>query len=138
MAAYDLLRIGIAAVPLIHMAMPRAMPIMASVVRKDGMPMPVVSHPLIAPTITPVPSPQRMPPAMPNWSIPMAVATDAKPATAPTDRSISPVQSTKVIVTETTAMIAVCRTMFKRLFGSRKPLSPNVAAKTRKITTKPI
>ena len=39
---------------LIHMATPRAMPIMASVVRKDGMPIPVVSQPLTAPTIAPV------------------------------------------------------------------------------------
>ena len=43
------------------------------------MPIPVVSQPLMAPTTTPVPRPQRMPPAMPNWSIPIAVATEARP-----------------------------------------------------------
>ena len=33
-----------------------------------------------------------MPPGNPNWSIPIAVATEASPATAPTERSISPVR----------------------------------------------
>ena len=127
-----------AAVPLTHIAGPCAMPIMASVVRKEGIPTAVVSQPLTAPTRTPVPSPQRMPPAMPNWSMAIAVTTEARPATAPTDRSISPVDSTKVIVTETTAMIAVCLMMLSRLLGSRKPRSPSVTAKIRKIATKPI
>ena len=131
-------RIGIAAVALIHMATPRAMPIMARVVRNEGMPIPVVSQPLTAPTTAPVPRPQTIPPKMPKWSIPIAVATEARPATAPTDRSISAVPSTKVMATDTTAMMAVWRMMLRRLLGSRKPRSPRVAAKMMKMATKPM
>ena len=82
--------------------------------------------------------PHRMPPATPKWSIPIAVATEASPATAPTDRSISAVPSTNVMATDTTAMMAVWRTMLRRLLGSRKPRFPKVAAKIAKIATKPM
>ena len=60
------------------------------------------------------------------------------PLTLPTDRSISAVPSTKVIATDTTAMMAVWRMMLRRLLGSRKPRSPRVAAKMMKIATKPM
>ena len=68
----------------------------------------------------------------------MATVTEARPATAPTERSISPAESTKVMAIAMTAIIAVWRTMLRRLLGLRNPLSLSVAAKTRKITTKPM
>ena len=50
-------RIGTAAVSEIHIATPLAMPIIASVVRNDGMPTRVVSQPLNMPTARPVARP---------------------------------------------------------------------------------
>ena len=70
--------------------------------------------------------------------IAMATVTVANPATAPTDRSISPADRTKVIAMAMTAIIAVCRTMLSRLLGFKKPLSFSVSAKTTKIATKPM
>ena len=69
--------------------------------------------------------------------MPMAVVTEASPATAPIERSISPAERTKVIATAMTEIIAVWRMMFSRLSGSRKPWSYSVTAKRTKIPTKP-
>ena len=68
----------------------------------------------------------------------IATVTDVSPATAPTERSISPEDSTNVIAIAITAIIAVWRTMLSRLFGFRNPLSFNVTAKNMKMITKPI
>jgi hypothetical protein len=114
------------------------MPLMASVVRKDGMPMRVVSQPLKQPTAMPVAIPAKTPAKGPATAMAMATVTVVRPATAPMLRSISPDDSTKVMATAITAIIAVWRMMFKRLVGFRNPLSARVTAKTAKITTKPI
>ncbi len=124
-------------VSLTHMAMPRAMPIIASVVRNDGIPTRVVMTPFATPITSPVANPPRMPKSGPPMSIAIAVATDASPASAPTDRSISPAERTNVMATAITAMTAVCRTMFRRLVGSRNPLSCRVSAKKMKMPIKP-
>ena len=126
-----------AAVSLIHIATPRAMPIIASVVRNDGMPTRVVSMLLQKPTAKPVAMPTITPRNGPPMSIAIAVVTEARPATAPIERSISPAERTKVMATAMIAIIAVWRTMLSRLLGSRKPLSCSVTAKTRKMATKP-
>ena len=67
----------------IHIATPLAMPIIASVVRKDGMPTLVVSQPLNMPTASPVANPASSPPKGPATAIAMATVTVASPATAP-------------------------------------------------------
>ena len=102
------------------------------------MPMRVVSQPLKHPTAMPVATPANTPAKGPATAIVMATVTVVRPATAPIDRSISPLARTKVIATAITAIMAVWRMMFKRLVGFRKPLSLNVRAKITKITTKPI
>ena len=126
-----------AAVPLAHIATPLAIPSMASVVRKDGMPIRVVSTPLKMPTASPVARPAHTPTKGPAASMAIAVVTVASPATAPIDRSISPAASTKVMATAITAIMAVWRMMLSRLFGSRKPLSNNAKEKITKMATKP-
>jgi hypothetical protein len=119
------------------MATPLAIPIIASVVRKDGMPTRVVSSPLKRPAAIAVRIPAQMPNAIPPAPIASAVVTDARPATAPTERSISPAESTNVIATAMTDIMAVCLTMLRRLVGSRKPRSCSVTAKKMKIARKP-
>ena len=98
----------------------------------------VVSQPLKHPKAIPVAMPASTPARGPATAMAMATVTVVSPATAPMDRSISPDARTKVMATAITAIIAVWRTMFKRLVGFRKPLSAKVTAKTAKITTKPI
>ena len=137
-ALYVSSRIGTGAVPVIHMATPVVMPSVPSVTRNDGMPARVTSRPLIEPTINPVSKPAKMPAATPNLEIVSAVATAPRPATAPTDRSISALEITKVMATAITEIVAVCRTMFKRLLPERKPYCPRPMAKATKITTKPM
>ena len=110
--------------PLTHIATPVAMPIMASVVRKDGMPTRVVSRPFASPTDNAgQQADDNAERRARTASIPMAVVTEASPATAPTERSISPATRTNVIATAMIEIIAVWRMMFSRLFGSRKPWS---------------
>ena len=58
-----------------------------------------------------------------------AVVTEAKPATEPTERSISPQDNTKVIATAIIAIMAVCLPIFSILFVLRKPLSYKVIEK---------
>ena len=59
-------RIGTDLVWVIHIAVPRAMPIMASVVRNEGMPTRVVSRALIKPTSPPTRRPAMTPAAAPK------------------------------------------------------------------------
>ena len=128
---------GTAAVLLTHIAVPLAIPIMASVTRNEGIPTRVVKRPLTMPTTIPVRSPQNIPPIRPNLANASAVVTEARPATEPIDRSISPADRTKVMPTAMMAIIAVWRTIFSKLFGSRNPLSLRVIEKKMKIATNP-
>lgn len=121
-----------------QIATPLAMPIIASVVRNDGMPIRVVSQPLKQPTAIQVARPAMTPPTGPATEIAIATLAVARPVTAPTERSISPADRTNVMAIAMTAIIAVCRTMFIRLSGVRKPLSFRVSANTGNITTKPM
>ena len=91
----------------IHIARPLAIPIIANVVRNDGMPILVVSQPLKMPTARPVARPAITPPTGPATAIAMATVTEVSPATAPTDRSISPAERTNVMATAMTAIMAV-------------------------------
>ena len=120
------------------MAAPLAIPIIASVVRNDGIPTRVVSQPLNMPTTNPVASPANTPAIGPAIAMAMATVTVAKPATEPTERSISPADKTNVIAMAITAIIAVCRMMFRRLLGFKNPLSESVTAKIKNNTIKPM
>ena len=130
--------IGMAAVLLTHIDTPVEIPIIASVARNDGIPMRVVTSPLNRPTIIPVATPAATPAGIPAARIVSAVTTDEKPASEPTERSISPAARTKVIATAIIAIIADCRTMLRRLIGLRNPWLLRVAAKIAKMQTKPI
>jgi hypothetical protein len=68
----------------------------------------------------------------------MAVQTLESPAVEPTLRSISAQAMTYVIPTAITVMVAVCRKMFRRLLGERKPWSRRRTAKKAKTTTNPM
>ena len=116
----------------------RRRPIIASVVKNEGMPIFVVNQPLKTPTATPVARPAIIPANGPAKETANATVTLARPATAPTERSISPADNTNVIAIAITAIIAVCRTMLSRLLGFRNPLSFRVRANIRKIAIKPI
>ena len=138
MNAYVLLIIGIAAVLLTHIDKPVEMPIIASVVRNEGMPMRVVTSPLKRPTAAPVATPAATPAGAPAARIVIAVTTEENPASEPTERSISPVASTKVMATAITAIMADWRTMLRRLIGLRNPWPLRVTAKIAKMQAKPI
>jgi hypothetical protein len=51
----------------------------------------------------------------------IAVRQDDSPATEPTERSISAAPMTKVMAVAITEIVAVWRTMFRRLLVLRKP-----------------
>src|SRR5687767_13263431 len=102
---------GIAAVSEIHIAAPLAIPIMARVVRNVGIASRVDRKPLTRPTQRPVASPADTPAKGPPHAIARAVVTDESPATAPTDRSISPAERTNVMATAMIAIIEVWRAM---------------------------
>jgi len=117
------------AVLVTHIAAPVVIPCIPKVTRKEGIPIRVTNVPLIEPTTKPVNNPARIPGTRPNLEITIAVITEAKPATEPTDRSISAVARTKVIATAITEMMADCRMIFSRLLLLRKPLWESVAEK---------
>ncbi len=129
---------GCGAVSVIHIATPRAMPSMPRVTRKDGMATIATSAPLMAPTRRPVSSPTASPGSSPKPSMVMAAVTEARPATAPTDRSICAAPMTNVMATAMTVMTAVWRNTLSRLVGFRKPESASVTAKKTKMMTKPM
>ena len=138
MNAYVRFIIGMAAVLLTHIDKPVEIPIIASVVRNDGMPMRVVMRPLKKPTAAPVANPAAMPAGIPAARIVIAVTTEENPAREPTERSISPAARTNVMATAITAIIADWRTMLRRLFGLRNPWLLRVTAKIAKMQTNPI
>jgi hypothetical protein len=132
------LEIGCGAVFEIHIAAPCAIPSMPSVTRNDGMRAPVTSAPLIAPTASPTSSPATIPATSPWRWIVIAHTIAERPATEPTERSISAVEMTNVIATAMTAMIALCRAMLSRFVLFRKPSSASVIANTANSRTKPM
>ncbi len=131
-------RIGCGADAVIHWATPTAMPSMPSVTRNDGMLSSVTRPPLITPTTTPTPSPASTPATRPNCATVMAATTDERPATEPTDRSISAAEITKVTATAITVIVAVWRKMLSRLLPDRNPESPRSTANSAKTTTNPM
>src|SRR5438128_1939118 len=138
MLLYVSFRIGMGAVALIHMAIPCATLSMPNVTRKEGMPKRVTRKPFIEPTISPTSRPATMPARIPYCWIAMAVTTEARPASAPIDRSISAAAITKVTATAITEMIAVWRIILSKLLGFRKPEPLNTMLKNNKRTRKPM
>jgi hypothetical protein len=126
---YVSLRIGWGSVFVTHIAVPWATPSIPSVTRNDGIAKTATSAPLTEPTTSPVTRPTTIPATIP-WSwIVIAVVTDARPAVAPTERSICAAPITNVIATAMIEIVAVARRMLSRFVDVRNPLPCSVTLK---------
>lgn len=108
--------------PLVHtMHTPRRMPMVASVTIKEGIRPYTTSVPFSQPTARPISSAAPTPRAMePLCRITQAAATPLKAAVEPTDRSISPDNTTHSMPMATVITMDTWRVMFKRLRSTQK------------------
>ena len=129
------LPMGMAVVLVIHMEVPTRTICMPSVTRKLGRFSATISRPLIRPTTRPTASAARMASGMLSvlCRTSAAIRPD-RPMVEPTDRSISPMAITNVMVTAIMETTAVWRMMFRMLL--REKNDPPMKMANRERTTR--